>query len=168
MNEPRKLTPTEAKKIFDEIIDRLDRFDEDRTSIAAISHNSWELVGRRVMLFSTIKARYLERKQIDEECGERGLPTAEELREDATQEENWVNPLGRYSAKDAQVYNHKCCGCSNLLDDDVYYRLKRCQVYLCESCHDIYEKAGFAGLQDIVGTYLTRNLRAIPTMSMSE
>lgn len=168
MNEPQKLTPTEAKQIFGEIIDRLDRFEENPASIEAISQNNWELVGRRVMLFSTIKARAEERKQIDGECSVQGLPTAEDLREDATQEQNWVCPLGRYSAKDAQLYSHKCCRCPNLLDDDGYYRLKRCRVYLCNSCYAIYDAAGFAGLKEVVGRYLVGHQCAIPTMSMSE
>jgi len=160
-----KITPSEASKYYTELRDIIGRFDQDPRSVLAIRSVDWQLLGNRLLLFSVASAVLREKKAIQEERGQGGVAPIDELIQDAASVDNWVFPDELYSRAASQDWSHGCCHCGlPLTDENAYYRLKRCKVYLCGKCYDDQEAQQFKDAGTIVEKFLTTHPSANMTM----
>lgn len=154
----------EASKHYQELLGLVDRFNQDPRAAMLIQRSSWDSLARRIAYFSTTKAVQVEDQEIRQEIKEGGVPTIDDLQDDACVDYNWVVPNEPFSTIDTQLWGHCCCDCFKRISDDDhgYRRLKRSKVFLCDDCYfrreetDLKDMPGALSIKELVGIYLVR------------
>jgi len=155
----------QASNYCEEMKKIIECFEHDHDMILSVGRGFWESIVKRLMLFSVAQPRLHEKRAIQEEREGGGVPSTDDLAEDATQSRHWVHVDDTYSGRMAQDADHCCCDCIlQLEENDKYYRLKRCRVYLCTVCYNQHQRGCFGDTKRIVALYLDSFPGAIPIL----